>query len=68
MIDRESGVVEGLMIGLLITEMHKKHPQRIQPELLKILQNVSKAVAHNAIDRIAANAGFWEKKRIIRRV
>ena len=57
--DRTEGAVEGLMIALLICEMNKKHPQRIQPEIVKILQNVSVIVAQGAIDRISFDADWW---------
>jgi hypothetical protein len=49
------------MIALLICEANKKHPQRIQPELVKILQKVSIDVASAAIDRISVDAGAWAR-------
>jgi hypothetical protein len=47
------------MIALLISEANKKHPQRIQPEILKLLQKVSIQVASKAIEGITFDADWW---------
>lgn len=52
------GRVEGLMVCLLIAERNKKHPQRIQPEILKILENLSVDIGQMSIQTINFDAKY----------
>ena len=62
--DRPSDRCEGLMIALSVCEMHKKHPGKIEPQIVKLLRDVSVNIAEDAIDHIRTEVRIWEQMHL----